>query len=241
MFHTFHSPIPWKRLILFLAIILAALLVLIFAILLPFYFSAAKISLTVGEQMGTLAGRATGSYYGFKEGIGKGAEAGRADGLSAEDIVTEVQDTLTRAGKLQVLVAKVTLEDLLTIGEDETYRALQLLRGDAIFTVDLQQAVITTTSDTVMVHLPDPEPKITIDEEECETVRKYHRDHFGGEDVDGFTAALNSRQKTMDEALDNIKKDQELMEQARSAAKKQTTLLAQNICGASRQVTVTVG
>lgn len=238
-----HSPIPWKKLILLLAAILAVLLILICAFLLPFSLQAKRSGLTAGEKMGTLAGRAWGSYYGITKGMSEGAEAGRAQGLSAEDIEVEVQQTLTRTGKLQVLVGKVTLEDLRTVGEGkyETYRALRLLRGDVTFTVDLQKAVVTTTPDTVMIHLPDPEPELTIDENERKTVKEHHRDLFGTEDVDGFTAALNSMQVIKDDALTNITNADDLMEQARAAAVEQATTLAQSICGANRRVTVTVG
>lgn len=238
-----HSPIPWKKLILLLAAILAVLLVLICAFLLPFSLQAKQSGLNAGEKMGTLAGRAVGSYYGITKGMSEGADAGRAQGLSAEDIEVEVQQTLTRTGKLQVLVGKVTLEDLRTIGEGkyETYRALRLLRGDVTFTVDLQKAVVATTPDTVMIHLPDPEPELTINEEECETVKEYHKKLFGAEDVDGFTAALNSMQVIKENALANISNADDLMEQARAAAVEQATMLAQNICGSDRHVAVTVG
>lgn len=238
-----HSSIPWKKLILLLAVILAVLLVLICAFLLPFSLQAKQSGLAAGEKMGTLAGRAVGSYQGFTKGRIEGAEAGRAQGLSAEDIEIEVQQALTRTGKLQVLAGKVTLEDLRTVGEGkyETYRALRLLRGDVTFTVDLQKAVVTTTPDTVMVHLPDPEPELTIDENESKIVKEYHRKLFGAEDVDGFTAALNSMQVIKGDALANIANADDLVEQARAAAVEQSTLLAQSICGANRHVTVTVG
>lgn len=233
----------WAKLTLLMAVILAALFILLFAFLLPFFMSATKNGLAAGEKMGTLAGRAVGSFYGFTKGRQEGAEAGRAQGLSAEDIEVEVQQSLARTGKLQVLVGKATIEDLRTIGEGkyETYRALRLLRGNVIFTVDLEKAVVTTTPDTVMIQLPDPEPELTINDAESETVREYHRNLFGTEDVDGFTAALNSMEKIEDGSLASIANADELMQQARDAAVTQASQLAQNICGGNRHVTVTVG
>ena len=112
------------------------------------YANASEIGENLGSAAGKTVGTAIGSLQGITKGNAAGLKDGKAEGLSAKDTTTDIMDII-EIGKLEVLVATTTIENFNSMGND--YAALYLLRGDVVFTVDLQQASFDTETDTLYI------------------------------------------------------------------------------------------
>lgn len=215
-----------NKLILIPAIVLAiSLIVCITAFALQGHIVA--IGENVGEASGTLVGTVVGSWNGITEGIGRGAEDGTAAGLSAKD--TEVNpnlfDSIQEVGKLEVLVAGVRLTNFSSIGE--TYKALYAAKGDAVFSVDLTQAEITSSETEVSILIPEPELELYLDESSTEKLAETQNFSWTVGTKDGITAYLNSVTQMKSKIEETMLNYDSLMKTAREAAISQATQLAE--------------
>lgn len=195
------------------------------------------------ESMGTVVGQLTGSqkgkFDGSLEALANYREAcaeGKEEGLSAEDTVVEVANKMKEVKRLEVLVASVKLNDISTIGDD--YAALYLLKGDAVFTVDLSKAEITEETDGLHIMLPRLDVDPIIDESKVEKVDEYQKWSFSGKTEDGFNAYLNSTRKLIEESKETLANDASLKMIAEEAAIKQVTQLANSVAVEKRDIIV---
>ena len=123
--------------------------VLIYVIILR--VNAESMGTTFGQSTGSQVGKFVGSFEALTDYREAYAE-GKEQGLSAEDTTAEVANKINEVERLEVLVASVKLNDIHTVGDD--YAALYLLKGDAVFAVDLSKAEITEESDGLHILLP---------------------------------------------------------------------------------------
>ena len=216
---------------------LNVLLLLIFAAAVFFCVSASRFGATAGSASGTAVGLAVGSYRGVAEGISACAEAGTEAGLSAEDTTSVVKTELEETGRLQVLVAGVKLTDHHSVGND--YAALYILKGSAVFTVDLEQAAVSGDEKSgIDITCPEPEVTVFIDENETEKLAEYQRYRFAGSAEDGYKAYLNTMTASVEEVRQSVENYDALMEQAKAAAKTQIEALARSVRGGAAAVNV---
>ena len=207
------TKIPLKFKVIVVLAVIAAGLVLILTI--QIWRKAKTYGENIGDVTGKTVGIAVGSFHGFSEGK-RGREDGKEDGLSASDTVAN----------LQVLVSSIKLNDYHKL--EEKYAALYLLKGDAVFTVDLSKAVIDANEDGEVwyIRLPQPEVTVYIDDRYTKKVAEYQRKFFNGSAEDGFNAYINSMSNLESKAKDAIEEDGSLMKCARDSAEKQIKRLA---------------
>lgn len=198
------------------------------------------------ESMGTTFGQSTGSqvgkFVGSFEALTDYREAyaeGKEQGLSAEDTITaeEVANKIKEVERLEVLVASVKLNDIHTVGDD--YAALYLLKGDAVFAVDLSKAEITEESDGLHILLPQLEMDLIVDQSKIEKVAEYQKLLFNGSSEDGFDAYLNSMAKIIEESKETLANYDSLKKTAEETAIKQVEQLANSVAVEKRDVIVT--
>ena len=132
----FTKDIKKLPLLSFLVIIITALLIVLIVVVIPQHSAAQSIGETIGSAEGKAVGLAVGSYNGIIEGV----DAGKAAGLSAEDTTVNIANRMNAVGNLEVLVAGVKLKNVHSIGD--RYEALYLLKGNAIFTINMEDASI---------------------------------------------------------------------------------------------------
>lgn len=142
------------------SIIIILILAIMVCLLIYIHHNAAEIGNNVGTATGKIVGNAIGSFDGVTEGVPQGIADGEAAGLSAVDTTADIKGTMERIGKLEVLIAGVTLENINQIGE--AYKGLYLIDGDAVFTVDLNDAEISYGSDGSDIYIWIPEPELTL-------------------------------------------------------------------------------
>lgn len=196
------------------------------------------------ESMGTTFGQSTGSqvgkFVGSFEALTDYREAyaeGKEQGLSAEDTTAEVANKIKEVERLEVLVASVKLNDIHTVGDD--YAALYLLKGDAVFAVDLSKAEITEESDGLHILLPQLEMDLIVDQSKIEKVAEYQKLLFNGSSEDGFDAYLNSMEKIVEESKETLVNYDSLKKTAEETAIKQVEQLANSVAVEKRDVIVT--
>lgn len=214
--------------------------VLLFACVMPLRARAGKM----GEQMGTSVGRVEGWVGGFLKGVTtgtrKGHEDGKNAGLSAEDTEAEVIDVaaeVKNAGKLEVLVTTLTIDNLNEVSDK--YAALYLLKGEAVFTVDLDQADVDASSESrVFVQLPDLTSEIFVDDSQTEKLAEYQKAYFNGSTEDGMNAYFNSQGMIREKMQESLDGNADLKKRARQAAMNQVKLLAEGVCGGEKEVVV---
>ena len=225
-----------KRIGLFI-LIAAALIVAYIFLVRPLVKNSKAIGEKIGEESGKLTGMAIGSYKGITEGLDQGYDAGKEEGLSAEDTMAKMAETIENMGRLEVLVAGVRLQNCHSIGDD--YAALYILKGDAVFTVDLTEAVISYSADgaDLVILLPQPEMELYIDDSQTELLAEYQKTPFSGKAEDGFTAYLNSMSQTVEEIKDTMVDYENLLAQARDSAVTQVSMLAE-AAGSGRKISV---
>ena len=179
---------------------------------------------------------AVGSYHGITDGISAGTQEGHDAGIASDDVQATVSNEISKVGKLDVLAAGVRLKDVLSIGED--YKALYLLKGSIVFSLDLSQASVDAKDSELKIFLPKPEMELYIDETATEKLAEYQAHSWTGNAHDGYTAYLNSRDKTEDEIKKSLVNYDTLMAQAKEASKNQVKELARAICGSDKTISV---
>lgn len=197
------------------------------------YANASEIGENLGSAAGKAAGAAIGSFQGITKGNAAGLQDGKAEGLSAKDTTIDITDIM-EMGKLEVLVATTTIENLNKMGND--YAALYLLRGDVVFTVDLQQASFDTETDTLSI--PQPMPTCYFDPVEIQKIAEYQKTVFSGSTEDGFTEYLNSLKQLEISFTDSIENYDNLLASAQTAAIHQVKQIAENMSINSGQIHV---
>lgn len=218
--------------------IAAVLALLVFVIIAawPFYKKAENIGKAVGETSGKAAGKAVGSVEGITERIPQGLGDGKEQGLSAEDIEIDIPEKIQAIGVLEILAASVRLDDYLKIADD--YSAIYVYKADAIFSVDLQNAVIEKSGGKVTVALKEPQVSFYINEEATEKVAEWQKRFYSGRTEDGYRAYINSRAEIEKRAPEEIRNYAALMELAEDSARRQLTILVESICGEAEEVEI---
>ena len=202
----------------------------IFALSLVLLFYSINTRLTavetgnvLGSSMGTAAGKAAGSFRGITEGRRKGLEDGKATGLSAWDTEAKVINSLQEIGKLQVLVADIKLKNKHEIGKD--YKSLWLMRGEAVFTIDLSDARLVYEDGVPVIYLPKPEGYLDIDLEKMQRIAKSQTHAFKGSAKNGYLAFINSLKELSIEADNALKDNTEVQNAAKDSAVRQVKQL----------------
>lgn len=218
-------------------IAVAAILVLLLFFK-PLHDNAQATGNAVGTSVGKFVGTAVGSYQGYTQDYGEGKKEGKKQGLSAEDTeITDISGIIHGTGDLQVLVAGVAFDNFHEVGDK--YAAIYLLRGEAIFTVDLGKATIDNDQTTVMI--PFPKVRLNIDETEVEKIAEWQTTFFNGSTEDGYKAYMNSVQQIRENAEEYMANYDELQIQAQEAAKEQVRMLVKDMTGKNVNVLFYVG
>ncbi len=229
-----------------LLIILSMLLFwMLFVVVLPFALDSKNLGNSYGGQLGSGVGTAIGSFHGLTSGYNDGKEDGINDALdSKDDIEAAIENSVQEIGKLEVLVAGFSVQNFHEIGKE--YASLELLKGNAVFTVDLNYAEILFNRDGshITVSLNEPDVDLYINENDTEQLAEYQKYPWSGSAENGYKAYLNSRANSVSQIKDSMENYDTLMESAKNAAIKEITRLASAVCAytdedSSRSVTVT--
>lgn len=217
-------------------ITIVMILALFFTILLyfifvkPFYDNSEELGSAIGKTAGEMTGKAIGSYKGITKGIESGANDGKEAGLSAEDTLAEIKGYIENTAKLEVLVAGVSLTNFNSVGNK--YYSLYVIKGNAVFTVDLEKTEIYLSKDEkdVFVRIPKPEMNLYIDEEETSKIAEYQKGKKTGSSEDGYKEYINSVKNTISKEKESINNYDSLMHQAEISSKKQIQSLVEAVC-----------
>ena len=223
----------WKFYIVIGPLFIFALLVLIYVI--GLYQKAEAMGTRLGQSAGTEVGQFVGASEALAD-YGKAYAEGKEQGLSAEDTTAEVANKIKEVERLEVLVASVKLNDIHTVGDD--YAALYLLKGDAVFAVDLSKAEIKAQNDELYITLPQLEMDLIVDQSKIEKVAEYQRFLFDGSSEDGYDAYLNSMTKIIEESKEALVNYDSLKNTAEETAIRQVTQLANSVAAKQREVVV---
>lgn len=216
-------------------ILCVAVAVILFSVIIPSYQNAETLGNQIGQVEGKAVGLVTGSYKGYTEGDTKG----KADGLKAEDTAATISNRMNEVGDLEVLVAGVRLKNVHAVGDK--YKALYLLAGNAVFTVDMTKVKVSSTSNgEMLVVIPKPEMQVYIDERKTDKLAEWQAPFFDGSAKDGYTAYMNSMTATVEEIQNTLANYDTLMKTAQEAAVKQVTVLVKSICGNDRSVHISI-
>lgn len=201
-----------------------------------------SIGESFGKTEGEIVGRVIGSYRGVTEGIKQGKIDGANAGLKAEDIEInpDIYKTMKSVGNLEVLSAGVSLHDVHTIGVNEEYKALYILRANAIFTVDLLKAEVEfgKTDNAIHVLLPSPEVELYFDEAGTEKLAEAQKISLSLSAEDTMKAYINSMSNIKLNAKENINNYDLLMQSAKESAQNQVEQLVKTVCGKEYEVVI---
>lgn len=207
-------------------IVKTAAMVTASALIIPLCIFSGSIGKTLGKKSGNAVGTFTGSFDGVTFGLKEGTEAGRAEGLSANDTQAGFKDKMYEVGKLEVLTAGVGIKNLHTVGEK--YASIYVLKGNIIFSVDLTKAefIENSSENTMTIKLPQPQAELTINEEETGKLAQRQNKVFDGSAKAGYEEYLNTMKKTQSEMEEVIGNYDQLLDQARNSAKTQIGYIA---------------
>lgn len=209
----------------------------VFGYALPAYNNAKNLGISVGDRTGTIVGKVIGSFDGITTGLAKGAEDGKEEGLSAKDTKSEIENSFSEIGNLEVLEAGVKLKDVNTLGDD--YAALFLLKGVAIYSVNLKDVEINDIdANAVKILLPPINVEIYIDESATEKLAEYQKHSWSGSAKDGFAEYMNTRAATDQSVKETMENYSNLTEAAQSSAIKQIEIIAKAATGNKKEVVV---
>ena len=209
----------------------------VFGYALPDYNNAKNLGISVGDRTGTIVGNVIGSFDGITTGLAKGAEDGKEEGLSAKDTKSEIKNSFSEIGNLEVLEAGVKLKDVNTLGDD--YAALFLLKGVAIYSVNLKDVEINDIdANSVEILLPPINVEIYIDESATEKLAEYQKHSWSGSAKDGFAEYMNTRAATNQSVKETMENYSNLTEAAQSSAIKQIEIIAKAATGNKKEVVV---
>lgn len=192
----------------------------------------------MGENAGTIVGSAIGSFEGITKGRSEGKEAGKTAGLSAEDTETEIANEIQKVANLEVLVASVKVTDMHSIGEDNEYSALYLIKGEVVFSVDLESARVKLQNDKLFITLPTPTGKLYFDQSQIDKAAEYQEYYFSGSAEAGYDAYLNTMEKLHKATAEELDNYDVLLDAARESAERQVTQLVTSANMKNRNVNV---
>lgn len=220
-------------------IMLCLLLAIVLGFVVNIRGKAKSIGNFLGESLGTDVGKVMGSFDAlthYKEAYAEGKE----EGLNAKDTTAEVVSKIQELNKLEVLVASVKLNDIHSVGKEDNpdYAALYLLKGNAVFTVDLSKVEIQDRENEISILLPEPEMELIIDQREIEKVAEYQKNYFKGSAEDGFDAYLASMSKIDEQSEEVVANYDELIKIARESARKQVEQLVGTVSVSETNVRV---
>ncbi len=179
----------------------------------------------MGTAIGTTAGRALGSLTGMTDGINEGYEFGKNDGLSAKDTTVTVSNALKGMGNLEVLIASVKIGDVHSVGED--YKALYLANGNAVFSININEAEVEEKENTLYILLPQPEMALRVNQDKIKQIAVYQKGKYTGKAEDGFDAYVNSLVNVLENSKEAISNYDSLVENARKVGQQQVKQLAE--------------
>lgn len=210
-----------------LFIAVALLTVSFFALMLPAYKKAEDTGILLGAASGKEVGKFTGSYKGITDGVAEG----KKQGLKAEDISSKITGTMKETSKLEVLSAGIKISDMHEVGEK--YKSLYIIKGIAVFTVDLNKATVANTDDEIIITIPQPEAEIFIDEKETQKIAEQSNLIFDGSSKDGYTEYISSMNTISKDISSRINEYDNLIEEARRNARNHIERIAYSMCGNS--------
>ena len=192
---------------------------------------AGEIGNAIGQTNGKIVGTAIGSARGVTVGAKEGKEAGEQAGLSAEDTTVDIKGSVEALGKLEVLVAGVSLKNINKIGD--SYTGLYLINGDVVFSVDLAEAEISFSQDgkDVYITIPEPDLEVYLDQNSTQKLAESQKFSFTVSAKDGLVNYLNSMTQTVEKVKETMVNYDSLFADAKESAKKQVQQLAGTICG----------
>ena len=201
------------------------------------WLNAKNTGTTLGDAVGSGVGKTIGSLeaiYDYKEAY----EEGKLEGLNAEDTKVEVAEKIKEIEKLEVLVASAKFKDVHKVGD--TYAALYLLKGDAVFTIDLSKSVIkdNESENTLYIDIPEPELDLIINHSSIEKVADYQKKWFNGSSEDGYDAYINSLTKISENAEECLANYDSLMEEAKESARTQVEEIVNSVSVERRNVAI---
>ena len=218
-----------------LSIIFCALVVCVLIYVIVLRLNAETMGNKFGQSTGSQVGKLVGSFEAttdYREAYAEGKE----QGLSAEDTTVEVANKIKEVQRLEVMVASVKLNDVHEMGEK--YKALYLLKADAIFTVDLGKAEIVEEGEKLHIILPPLELDLIIKQSNIEKVAEYENRFFDGSSKDGFDAYINSMRKIVENSEETVVNYASLKMIAEQNAIRQVKQLANSVAVEKREVTV---
>ena len=182
-----------------------------------------------GDLFGKKVGIAYGSYEGLTEGLNQGYQDGKETGKSAEDMEIRIINEFEKIRKLEVLITSVKFTDMNQYGDDVKYAALYLLKGNAVFTVDLSRVEIQFVDESIVIKVPKPEVELHIENSQIQKVADYQKMFFNGSAEDGFDDYLNSMDKIQKNAEEKISNYGTLEEIAEKEAERIITQMIQTV------------
>lgn len=218
-------------------VLLVAAIIGVFGYVVPAYTNAKNLGVSVGDKMGKMVGNFIGSFNGITVGLEKGWEKGKDEGLSAKDTKSEIKNSFSQVGSLEVLKAGVRLKDINTLGDN--YAALFILKGAAIYSVNLKETEINDIdATTIEILLPDINVEIYIDESATEKLAEYQKKPWSGSAKDGFVEYMNTREATDKSVKDTMENYGALIKAAEGSAKKQVGIVAKAATGNEKDIIV---
>ena len=206
---------------LIMGIILVVLMILT-TLLFVSVITAKSSGTSIGSGIGEKVGAAQGSFKAVSQ-ASELFDEGKNIGLSAEDTeINNIKERLSSTGKLQVLVAGVSIESNTTVGEK--YAALYITEGNAVFTVDLNKIDIKydKTNNKLIVKIPEPQVDVKLDHGKDKLLAEFQEKFTWGNDAkEGSKARINTVNKLDDAPQDVIGNYDALHNSAKNNAEKQ--------------------
>ncbi len=200
---------------------------------------AADLGAAVGNFIGTSVGTAVGSFEGTTVGISDGKEDGKEDAIANPETTAEIQNVVRQTGRLEVLKASVKVTNFgNALGESLSF--LERIPGDAVFTVDFEDATIFQSGSTIYIYIPEPEMTLYLDYANTEKLAEANDVKLEAGAADAINAYINSLASIEANASEKIANYDYLVEQACAAAQSQVSQLVYTICGDSRPVNVQI-
>lgn len=199
-----------------LLIISAVLLCILLFFILPAWKSAAE----TGKELGTSAGKKVGQFSGSLRGTADGISESQDYIMSTEEICEKLRETLTDTHSLEVLSAGTDISR--TSRDGASYKSLYILRGTAVFKVNMDRASVSSYGNNIFVTLPQPEAEIFIDENQTAKLADESGIIFSGSSDDGYKPYQDA---------DAVSEMPALTEKAREQARIFTERIAASVCG----------
>lgn len=223
-------------LIIVLVILLASTIGVVFLVVKPVCDGVNDLSSFMGKTTGYSVAIAVESQL-LPLDIAIGADEGHDEGLNADDTTVEVEKPIESlgAGTLEVLTADISLFESQTEGKDlptgAYYAALYQFKGKIIFSIDLNEVDIKYEDQKVIVTIPQPSYRLTIDERNTEAIAVY-QSVVGSvitSSSDGIISTLNTRTEMTLRSAELLDDYTELLSVAKESAEKQITALAEAV------------